>query len=171
MRRDQVALAVCAAVIAMAGEAHPGATPTATPVVSREKIVARVLFLPTGGVTELIPKESEDVSTREYLRAHASVLEEQMRQGNFALLFTMVKPDPVFVDWMKTNQGEVKTRVTATTFGFRIEFIASKTSAVPALHEFLRRVRGNEPIQINEERPKGPGRELGRDANLKVRPK
>jgi hypothetical protein len=166
---------VCWVFAAMPAAVQAQATPTpgatmAPSLFTKEKIVARILFLPTGGAIDLSPRKSGDGATLETLHEQAATMDEQMRRGDFALLFEVMKQDSEFVEWMKENKEAVKVRVTATPFGAHVEFLTSKPPARRAVHEFLQRVHPAEPIP-NDAAPKLPGRDLGHDANLKVPPK
>jgi hypothetical protein len=159
----------------MPATVQPQAPPTpiaaiAPSVFTKEKIAARVLFLPTGGAIDLTPRKSGDGATLYMLREQATAMDEQMRRADFALLFKVMKQDSEFVEWMKKNEDAVKVRVTATPFGVHVEFTTSKPPARRAVHEFLQRVHPAEPMP-KDEAPKLPGRDLGHDANLKVPPK
>lgn len=173
MKKHSIGAAlVCAVLAAIPPEVRPQATPTpsatiAASLFTKEKVAARVLFLPTGGAINLTPRKSGDSSTLEMLRDQATSLEEQMRRGDFALLFKVMKEDSEFVDWMKKNDGAVKIRTRATPTGTHVEFSTTTGPARTAVHEFLRRVHGK-PMPTDEVPSKFPGRDLGRDANLKV---
>jgi hypothetical protein len=81
----------------------------------------------------------------------------------------VVKQNPEFVEWLKENDGAVKIRVTATSQGAEVEFVTTKPFARRAGHGFLQRVHPADRM-LDSDAPKLPGRDLGRDANLKVPP-
>ena len=128
----------------------------------KEKIALRFQIMESGGAIDFEPKNPRDIPTRDLIRSSGKVLQDQLRKGNFTLLFTVVNTDPEFVAETKSNN--IGFSVIDNADGIRLDIASSSQQSRSAVHEFIRRARGNIPFTAEEKRMNHPGNNLGRDA-------
>jgi hypothetical protein len=129
---------------------------------SREKIQTQFQIEESGGMIDFTTKDPNNKALRDSLRLYGKTLEKTLRNGQFDMLLTFLPPNPEFVNWV-TKNGGVGFSVIELPTGVRLDITVSNQAARTAVHEFIRRVRGNTLLTGEEKRRNHPGINPGRD--------
>lgn len=129
---------------------------------NKEKISLQFHLSEGGGAIDIGSKDPRDVLTRDSIRAYGKALAEQIGKGEFALLFTILPPNPEFVERVRKNGG-VGFAVEEEPSGIRLDMGASSQQSRTAIHEFIRCVGGG-AVGPHDRTIDHPGNNLGWDA-------
>ena len=127
----------------------------------KQKILVQFHISESGGTIDIVSKDPRDLSTRDSIRAYGKALAEQLRKGEFELLFTIGPANPEFVKQVKN--GGVGFSVEEEPFGVRLGLGASNQQTRTAIHEFIRIAAGR-ALAPHDRAIDHPGNNLGWDA-------
>lgn len=105
---------------------------------SHEKTTHHFRLYKDGGAIEVSADDPKDAESRNMIRMHLSHIAKMFADGNFDAPMFIHDTTPPGVPAMKELREQISYQYKATDFGGRIRIQTASTTALAAVHDFLR---------------------------------
>jgi hypothetical protein len=104
---------------------------------SRLTTVHHFKLLPDGGVIEVDVKDTQDVATRDQIRAHLAHIASMFSANDFDVPMFIHDTVPPGVPVMKEKNGSIAYTYQPTALGGKVRIRSQDSGAIGAIHQFL----------------------------------